>query len=169
MSVNFTIHGPFPVPTKNHKIKGGKVSIRQLDIKADLWKQEPYSEFAEKKGCYVFANAVTRGSTPIYVGLTNRTFKEECFAIAKKTMLNDFLAGASKTGPQIYFVVAGKKNCCEEIDLCETFLIQKCKEANENLLNVKKLSKKFTIKSFHGDKSKANGSVLEFKKCLNIK
>lgn len=171
MSVNFTIHGPFDVPTKPKKIKGGKYSIQQLgDVGASLWKDKDFSKYADKKGCYVFANAVTRGSNPIYVGRTNKSFKNECFATAKKAMLNDFLAEASKTGLKIYFVVLEhRKDCYEEIDLCETLLIQKCKKANENLLNIKKLAEKFTIKSFHGDTSRAKNDVIEFKKCLNIK
>lgn len=171
MPVNFTIHGPFDVPTKLKKIKGGKYSIQQLgDVGASLWKDKDFSKYADKKGCYVFANAVTRGSNPIYVGRTNKSFKNECFATAKKAMLNDFLAEASKTGLKIYFVVLEhRKDCFEEIDLCETLLIQKCKKANENLLNIKKLAEKFTIKSFHGDTSRAKNDVIEFKKCLNIK
>ncbi len=170
MAANFTIHGPFSVPTTLKKIKGGKVSIRQISLVSNLWKKDPFSDFAEKKGCYVFANAVTNGSKPIYVGRTNKSFKNECFATSKKAMLNEFLAEATKTGLQIYFVVLNhKKDCFEEIDLCETLLIQQCKEANASLLNVRKLSKKFTIKSFHGDKSKATGDVIEFKKCLKIK
>ena len=171
MPVKFTIHGPFDVPTKPKKIKGGKITIRQLsDVGASLWKEKIFSKYADKKGCYVFANAVTRGSTPIYVGRTNKSFKQECFATAKKAMLNDFLAGATKTGLQVYFVLLNnRKDCSDEIDLCETLLIQKCKKANPNLLNVKKLAEKFTIKSFHGDTSRAKSDVIEFKKCLNIK
>ena len=97
MPVSFTIHGPFEVPTKPKKIKGGKITIRQLgDVGASLWKEKFFSRYADKKGCYVFANAVTRGSTPIYVGRTNKCFKQECFATAKKAILNDFLAGATK-------------------------------------------------------------------------
>ena len=170
MPVNFTIHGPFDVPTKPKKIKGGKITIRQLgDVGAFLWKDKDFSKYANKKGCYVFANAVTRGSTPIYVGKTNKSFKQECFATAKKAMLNDFLARAAKTGLQVYFVLLNnRKDCSDEIDLCETLLIQKCKKANENLLNIKKLAEKFTIKSFHGDTSRAKNDVIEFKKCLKI-
>ena len=168
MSVNFTIHGPFDVPTKPKKIKGGKYSIQQLgDVGASLWKNKDFSKYADRKGCYVFVNAVTRGSTPIYVGRTNKSFKSECFATAKKAMLNDFLAEASKTGLKIYFIILEhRKDCYEEIDLCETLLIQKCKKANKNLLNIKKLAEKFTIKSFHGDTSRAKNDVIEFKKCL---
>lgn len=77
MPVNFTIHGPFDVPTKPKKIKGGTTTIRQLgDVGAFLWKEKNFSKYADKKGCYVFVNAVTRGSTPIYVGRTNKTFKK---------------------------------------------------------------------------------------------
>ena len=105
MPVKFTIHGPFEVPTMPKKIKDGKITIRKLDdVGASLWKEKNFSRYADKKGCYVFANAVTRGSTPIYVGRTNKSFKQECFATAKKAMLNDFLASAAKTGLQVYFV-----------------------------------------------------------------
>lgn len=173
MSVKFTIHGPIPVPTAPKKIKGGSVSISQLkDVNAALWRSAPFSEYANKKGCYVFANAVTRGSTPIYVGKTNTSFKDECFSIHKKAMLNDFLACATKTGLQIYFVVLNnRKSCPEEIDSCETLLIQKCKDANKNLLNVRKLSTTFSIEGIHGDKKpgKPTEDVSNFKKCLNIK
>ena len=170
MSVNFTIHGPFDVPTKAKKIKGGKASIRQIDIYRNFWNSENFSEFANKRGCYVFANAVSKGSKPIYVGKTSNVFKNECFTPHKKVLLNDFLADALRTGLQIYFVVLENcKNCSEEIDLCETLLIQKCKRANPKLLNVRKLAEKFTIKSFHGDTSRSNGDVKSFKKCLNMK
>lgn len=173
MSVNFTIHGPFVVPTAPKKIKGGIISIPQLkDVNATLWKSAPFSEYANKKGCYVFANAVTRGSKPIYVGKTNISFKDECFSTHKKAMLNDFLACATKTGLQIYFVVLNnRKDCPEEIDLCETLLIQKCKDASKYLLNIRKLSEKFTIDGVHGPKNpgKPTCDVLNFKKCLNIK
>ena len=171
MPVNFTIHGPYDVPTKNKKIKGGKTTIRQLgDVGASLWKDKIFSKYADKKGCYVFVNAVTRGSTPIYVGRTNKSFKNECFATAKKAMLNDFLTEASKTGLKVYFIVLNhRKDCFEEIDLCETLLIQKCKKANPYLLNVKKLAEKLTIKSFHGDTSRSSSDVKAFKKSLNIK
>ena len=74
-----------------------------------------------------------------------------------------------KIGLQVYFVLLNnRKDCSDEIDLCETLLIQKCKKANENLLNIKKLAEKFTIKSFHGDTSRAKSDVIEFKKCLKI-
>ena len=50
MSVNFTIHGPFDVPSKPKKIKGGKATIRQLgDVGASLWKDKIFSKYAGKK------------------------------------------------------------------------------------------------------------------------
>ena len=171
MPVNFTIYGPFTVPTKTKSIKGGKVKIKELDV-VDLWTRDVFCNFAKRKGCYVFANAVSKGSIPIYVGLTNCSFKQECFSPTKKTLLNDFLADKRRTGLQIYFIVSdSNKDCSEEIDLCETLLIKKCKAANKNLLNVKKIKSaaKFTIKSFHGEKSKPTKAVSDFKKCLNIK
>lgn len=169
MAINFAIHGPFIVPTNAKQIKGGKEHIQQLNVSANLWKEKFFSDYADKKGCYVFANAVGKGSKPIYVGKTNRTFKDECFSTHKKKIIDEFLMSVCKTGLQIYFIVLNnRKDCSDEIDLCETLLIQKCKDANPNLLNVRKLSEIFTIKSFHRDKNKPTADVTEFKKCLNL-
>lgn len=175
MSVNFTIHGPFPVPTKPKKIKDD-ATIKQLAANKEFkefWKDPDISPFAGAKGCYVFANAVGRGSKPVYVGQTNRSFKDECFSLHKRNLLNEFLSGCGKTGLQIFFVVLDKtrKDCREEIGACETFLIQKGKHANANLLNTRKLAATFSITDCHGD-SKSGGkptdSVMEFKKCLGL-
>ncbi len=174
MTVNFTIHGPFPVPTKSKKIKGGSTTIKQLATNKEFkefWKDPEVSPFAESKGCYVFANAVGRGSKPVYVGQTNRSFKSECFSHHKKSLLNDFLFGCGKTGLQIFFVVLDKtrKDCQDEIEDCETFLIQNCKHVD--LLNTRKLAATFSITDCHGD-SKSGGkptdSVRAFKKCLGL-
>lgn len=172
MSVNFTIHGPFPVPTKSKKIKGG-ATIKQLAVDTEFWKDPEVSPFAGAKGCYVFANAVGGGSKPVYVGQTNRNFKSECFSHHNKNLLNDFLSGCGKTGLQIFFVVLDKtrKNCRDEIEACETFLIQKCKHANADLLNTRKLAETFSITDFHGDSKgggKPTNSVRDFKKCLRL-
>lgn len=168
MSVNFTIHGPFPVPTKQKKIKDG-TTIKQLAANKEFWNDPDVSPFAESKGCYVFANAVGRGSKPVYVGKTNRSFKDECFSLHKQKLLNDFLSCCGKTGLQIFFVVLDKtrKDCQDEIEDCETFLIQNCKHVD--LLNTRKLAATFSITDCHGD-SKSGGkptdSVRAFKKCL---
>lgn len=172
MSVNFTIHGPFPVPTKQKKIKGG-ATIKQLAVNTEFWKDLEVSPFAGAKGCYVFANAVGGGSKPVYVGQTNRNFKSECFSHHNKNLLNDFLSGCGKTGLQIFFVVLDKtrKNSQDEIEACETFLIQKCKHANADLLNTRKLAETFSITDFHGDSKgggKPTNSVRDFKKCLRL-
>lgn len=173
MSVNFTIHGPFPVPTKQKKIKDG-TTIKQLAANKEFkefWKDPEVSPFAESKGCYVFANAVGRGSKPVYVGKTNRSFKDECFSLHKQKLLNDFLSCCGKTGLQIFFVVLDKtrKDCQDEIEDCETFLIQNCKHVD--LLNTRKLAATFSITDCHGD-SKSGGkptnSVRDFKKCLGL-
>ena len=50
MPVNFTIHGPFDVPTKPKKIKGGTTTIRQLgDVGAFLWKEKIFQNMPTRK------------------------------------------------------------------------------------------------------------------------
>ena len=44
-------------------------------------------EKGDEKGCYVFVN----GSTPVYVGKTNASFRQEIFASHKRVLLNKLL------------------------------------------------------------------------------
>lgn len=162
--LKFSVYGPFKVPTKKKQIKGGKSFAKELDLDG-LWERPGFSEFSEKKGCYVFVNAVSKGAKPIYAGKTTKTFKQECFALQKKALLNDFLIKKEKTGLQIIFVVmeGHAKSCSEAIDSCETFLIQKSLKANKDLLNVQKCNKSYVINGL--DEGKGNSkSVKIFQK-----
>ena len=137
-----------------------------------FWKDENAKKIANHKGCYVFANASGTGFTPIYVGKTNKSFKSECFQMHKKTKIDDYLKNMGKSSLQIFFIVLERaKEYFDEIDACESLLIQKCKKANPEILNVKKLKEPFTIEGIHGSKpiGKPTTAVSKFKKCLNIK
>lgn len=102
MSVKFAVYGPFKVPTQS-AVKWGK---RRYSVNSQaFWKNEKISEFAQCKGCYVFANASGPGFTPIYVGKTNKSFKTECFQSHKKTKLDGFLKDKGKSSLQIFFIV----------------------------------------------------------------
>lgn len=169
MSVKFAVYGPFKVPTQS-AVKWGKRRY-SVDSQA-FWKNENVSEFAQCKGCYVFANASGPGFTPIYVGKTNKSFKSECLQSHKKAKLDGFLNDKGKSSLQIFFIVLENlKNYVDEIYACESLLIQKCKKVNPKILNERKLQEPFVIEGVHGSKSqgKPTTAVSKFKKCLNIK
>lgn len=72
----------------------------------------------------------------------------------------------------VFFVVLqGAKKYLDEIDSCETLLIQKCQKVNPEILNERKLKEPFIIEGIYGDKKigKPKSSISKFKKCLNIK
>lgn len=94
MSLVFTVQGPFKVPTNARMVRGKrKYSINT----ASFWENEETDNFANCKGCYVFANASGTGFSPIYVGKTNKTFKKECFQAHKKTKLDEYLNDVGKS------------------------------------------------------------------------
>lgn len=169
MSLVFTVQGPFKVPTNARMVRGKrKYSINT----ASFWENEETDNFANCKGCYVFANASGTGFSPIYVGKTNKTFKKECFQAHKKTKLDEYLNDVGKSSLYVFFVVLqGAKKYLDEIDSCETLLIQKCQKVNPEILNERKLKEPFIIEGIYGDKKigKPKSSISKFKKCLNIK
>ena len=165
----FTVQGPFKVPT-NSKIFRSK---KKYTVNSTaFWEKEETKKFENCKGCYVFANASGTGYTPIYVGKTNKTFKKECFQAHKKTKLDEYLKDVGKSSLYVFFVVLeGLKKYLDEIDACETLLIQKCQKANPDILNERKLKEPFVIEGIYGNKKtgKPKSAVSKFKKCLNIK
>ena len=169
MSLLFTVQGPFKVPTNARMVRGKrKYSINT----ASFWENEETDNFANCKGCYVFANASGTGFSPIYVGKTNKTFKKECFQAHKKTKLDEYLKDVGKSSLYVFFVVLqGAKKYLDEIDSFETLLIQKCQKVNPEILNERKLKEPFIIEGIYGDKKigKPKSSISKFKKCLNIK
>lgn len=169
MSIFFSIQGPFKVPTNATLFRGKK---NHTVNSIAFWDNEETGKLANCKGCYVFANASGTGYSPIYVGKTSKTFKKECFQAHKKTKLDEYLKDVGKSSLYIFFVVLeSSKNYLDEIDSCETLLIQKCQKANPEILNERKLKEPFVIEGIYGDKKtgKPKSAVSKFKKCLNIK
>ena len=169
MALFFSVQGPFKVPTDAKLFRGKR---RYTVNSAVFWENEEIGKFANCKGCYVFANASGTGFLPIYVGKTNKTFKKECFQAHKKTKLDEYLKDVGKSSLYVFFVVLeNSKKYLDEIDSCETLLIQKCQKANPEILNERKLKEPFVIEGIYGNKKtgKPKSAVSKFKKCLNIK
>lgn len=164
--VSFVIHGPFPL--KYEKRKGGRTLVFD-----EFWNKGKASEFALRRGCYVFAIS-NKGKTPLYVGKATKTFKQETFNAANKSKYHNGFSDYAKGLPVIYFAVAPKNNGPvnnKAITELEDFLIQAGVAKNPNLQNVKgkqrpKWSIKGVLRSGRGKPSKAGS---QFSKLFDIK
>jgi hypothetical protein len=93
----FTVHGPFKIPTKK-RYGGG----RELEVK-EFWQQSKLSRLKGQRGVYVFAIKPSKAKTftPYYVGQTTKTFEREVFTDRNlrkyENALNDFKKGISCT------------------------------------------------------------------------
>ena len=171
MSVSFDVHGPFMVPYDKIPAKNGKKQYFEIPCKENLaafWKN---CGMAERTGCYVFVNIVTSGSTPVYVGKTNNSFKNEIFASHERVLLNKFLNTASKKGLHVFFITTSSKACVEDIigDI-ESYLIVQAKRANEDLLNEKNTTPKWSIPGIYGETKigKPSMAVRKLKSSLKL-
>ena len=147
MSVSFDVYGPFKVPCEGISAKNGKSKYYQISSKGELenfWKE---CEKGDEKGCYVFVN----GSSPVYVGKTNVSFKKEIFTSHKRVLLNKFLNTASKKKLLVFFVTSKESGRLDEIiGEIEDYLIIQAKRANEDLLNEKNTIPKWSIPGIYG-------------------
>lgn len=130
----FKVHGPVVVPF--HQGKGGR-TITDEDIK-EFWKKN--SLFSKRKGAFVFGIRAAKGSTPGYVGMAKKNFKQEIFQHHKLSRYQQFLADYAKGTPILFFVATPKKQGATNeahIRELEKYLIQAGINANPHLLNVK--------------------------------
>lgn len=76
----FIVKGYFEVPLRNVDTpnrKGKEIDTSKANV---FWSNvDEVFPISEKKGVYVFANKVSHGFKPIYVGMTKVSFKTECF------------------------------------------------------------------------------------------
>lgn len=151
MSVSFDVHGPFEVPYDRIPAKNGKKQYFEIACKGNLVPFWQNCGMAEETGCYVFVN-ITSGFTPVYVGKTNNSFKNDIFASHKRVLLNKFLNTTSKKKLQVFFITTEESGRFDEIigDI-ESYLIIQAKRANEKLLNEKNTTPKWSIPSIYGE------------------
>ena len=171
MPYSFDVHGPFLVPLDKIPAKKKKMQYFQVACNEKLdvfWEQ---NEMANEKGCYVFVNSVAGGVTPIYVGKTNVSFRNEIFTPHKRVLLNQFINTTSKKGLRVFFITpqsnADMKKIIDEI---ESYLIIQAKRANEELLNEKKTAPKWSIAGIYGETKigKPSKAVSALKKSLKL-
>lgn len=168
MSQSFDVYGPYRVPVKKTQGKKAYFEIEDNEGLSSFWEE---CGMADRKGCYVFVNSVTIGSKPIYVGKTNNNFKNEIFGSHKRVLLNKFLNTASKKGLHVFFITSKSKANLEcVIDEIESYLIIQAKRANEDLLNEKKTTPKWSIAGIYGETKigKPTKSVTELKKSMKF-
>jgi len=131
--VNFSVRGPFIVPS--YKGKGGR-TITQQGVKR-FW--DKHSEYAGRRGCYVFGIRAGKGGSPAYVGMATKAFKKEVFAPHKLSRYQEFLADDAKGTPVVFLLVAPTKKGApnvSQIEALEKFMIQVAVARNPHLLNV---------------------------------
>jgi len=130
---SFVVHGPFEIGYEQRK--GGRVLVFDT-----FWQKESDAYYlADCMGCYVFAIR-NRSLTPIYVGMTAKSFKQEAFNVGNRNKCNDGFSEYAKGTPVMYFVVRPKTPGpvkVKEIEAIEDFLIQAGAATNPKLQNVR--------------------------------
>ena len=167
MSVSFNVYGPYEVPIDKISAKNGKSWYFQVSSKEKLETFWDECKKGDEKGCYVFVN----GSTPIYVGMTNVSFRQEIFMSHKRVLLNKLLNTVSKRKLQVYFITTEERGRFDEIigDI-ESYLIIQAKRANEKLLNEKNTTPKWSIPGIYGENKigKPTMAARKLKKSLKL-
>lgn len=164
----FEVHGPVEVPC----YRGAAGRVVDRESLSDFWTH--HRALAAKRGCYVFAIRAARGYTPIYVGKSTKTFKQECFTHHKLEHYNRALADYLKGTPVLFFVAGttgrGRANA-KAIGEIERYLITLGEVANPNLSNVQNRSRerwgiRGVVRSGKGKRSK---SAAAFRRLMDLK
>jgi hypothetical protein len=164
----FTVHGPFRVPCEVGS--GGKYI--PVDC-SHFWTEEAVN-LAHRKGCYLFALRAGKGIRPIYVGMTQESFENECFTHHKLAQhYAPALAKTAKGTPIMFLLAIDKKKGPPNKKLIkdlETFLIQVGVAKNPELSNIQNRKEaKWGIRGvLRGGKGKVNSAATEFRKAMSI-
>lgn len=148
--VEFTVYGPFTVPTvADRRGRGGRKRKKvTTSCGREFWRDidDNHAHLAAHKGCYVFVLRAGRGAHPWYIGKTEkskRTLKQEVFSPDKLTKYNkQILKGRRRGLAQLYFLVRSPGNrgrIGRAIDELETLLIWVARNRNRGLTNKKKI------------------------------
>jgi hypothetical protein len=172
---NFIVKGYFEVPLKNVDTpnrKGKEINTSRIN---DFWTAVDYNEnISSKKGVYIFANKVSHGFKPIYVGMTVNSFKNECFKDHKIRKLQSFFDKSLRTKLVLFFIVKeSNRDARDDNDIIadvESFFIHQAYMANDNLLNDRKKDPKWSVQDVSGNRTPGQPtvSVQNLKQCLNM-
>lgn len=134
----FDIYGPYKINRKSRIFFGDKPAEREF------W-NSTHPGLSECCGCYIFAKKAGKGIMPWYVGMTTKSFKNECFDHSKRNKYLDALQKEKGT-PLLFLIpkitktgrfVKSKQGKHKDISFLENLLIGACLERNEGLLNKK--------------------------------
>ena len=171
----FTVHGPFNVPGV---VDGDTLKFAKAD-KAGFW-EEAGEELAHSKGCYLFCLRRRSGWLPWYVGMTSRSFYDECFTPHKREHYGWSIKEHARAHPKrrakpVMFFLArvvqrGGVSREEILDL-ENHLIGLALKQNSNLSNVKGTDREpwWRIDGVRPPgRGRPSDAAVEFKKALGL-
>jgi hypothetical protein len=130
------------------------------------------NEYAEERGCYVFALRRSRGYAPIYVGKTGRQFCVECFTDRNYRLMHTALRG--QVGTLVLFLLCqqrrrGRVNMTAINDL-ERYLVEAALDKNPDLANrvYTRTQPGFKVNGVHRSSGRPNGGAIELKRALSL-
>lgn len=130
----FAIYGPFKIKFEIRKSGGRHLAFD------NFWAEDGAAhDLAGKAGCYVFGIR-NRALTPVYVGMTKKSFQAETFNGSNCNKYSDGFSRYTIGTPLMFFVVhpdqKGRMNAAQ-IGEIEKFLIAAGAAKNPGLQNVK--------------------------------
>ncbi|MGC2425033.1 MAG: hypothetical protein WA666_11855 [Nitrospirota bacterium] len=183
--MEFMVKEPCEIKRTHYKKNGIKTKNRKIDEDNACWKTpECDKDYCTYPGCYVFALKISGGYRPIYVGKTNKSFKDESFSTSNLKKYNEALI-EHKGIPVLFFIYdsnfkkyngkISQKNS-KIITKVENVLIEAGAIKNPDLKNIRGKNKKieWSIKgvinnNIHNNgKGKPNGDARTFKKMMGF-
>jgi len=106
--VLFAIEGPIEIPLGAPDQHGKRRISEDLGRgqKSKFWESHP--KLGSACGCYVFCLKAGPGMTPVYVGKTKRSFREECFTSRNVLILMRYRQKRKGT-PCVFFLKYPRK------------------------------------------------------------
>ena len=171
MPKTFIIRGPYKVPFDSRP--RGRV-IRPEDAR-QFWEECADETLENGLGCYVFAHRAGPGFTPIYVGKTAKSFKQEAFNPPNLGLYTAELANYKRGTPVMFFVTpdwgarAKTKSTEKLVGELEKFLIELAASANPDLANVHGARRGWGIKGVHrGHGGQGGEPGTDFRRMLSL-
>ncbi len=136
----FEPFGPFDMPVDGVHI--------DTELSKEFWQsvEDAQQGLQNAIGCYIFAIRAGRGTKPLYVGKTERSFRQEAWQPGKLLLFSKHL-DSRKRGTPVLFLIAKQtsrgrfaKNS-RSIKALEEMLIGTCLLRNHRLLNKKEINR----------------------------
>lgn len=170
-TVNFNAHGPFRLQRKGSP--GARILVAERA--RALWSESAeLRRLATARGCYVFATRHQGGGLiPWYVGMTARSFEQECFNPANLGRLNDGLF--ELTGQLVLMLIeyAGTERGTVMVTAAvalENQLIGLAHQRNQRLLNVhgKRIPRVLVIRGAMNSTTRPSAAAKALKSALAL-